>query len=145
MVVDKALEKDPAERYQTMRELVVDLKRAQRQSTAVAPAASQVERRPRHWGRVAWIAAAATLLVASVVTWRLWEQDYFWQNPLADARSERLTDFEGEEIDAAISPDGKFTVFLSNRDGPFDGVGQPDRQRRVRQHHQRTVSAHGKR
>ena len=67
-----------------------------------------------------WIAAAATLLVASVITWRLWEQDYFWQNPLADARSERLTDFEGEEIDAAISPDGKFTVFLSNRHGPFD-------------------------
>jgi len=120
MAVDKALEKDPAERYQTMRELVVDLKRAQRQSTAVAPASSQVERRPRHWGRVAWIAAVAILLVASAITWRLWEQDYFWQNPLADARSERLTDFEGEEIDAAISPDGKFTVFLSNRAGPFD-------------------------
>ena len=32
----------------------------------------------------------------------------------------RLTDFEGEEVDAAISPDGKFMVFLSNRDGPLD-------------------------
>jgi Tol biopolymer transport system component len=32
----------------------------------------------------------------------------------------RLTDFDGEELDAAISPDGKFVVFLSNRDGPLD-------------------------
>ncbi len=32
----------------------------------------------------------------------------------------RLTDFEGEEVDAAISPDGRFMVFLSNRDGPLD-------------------------
>jgi serine/threonine protein kinase/Tol biopolymer transport system component len=118
-VVDKALEKDPAERYQSMRELVVDLKRAQRQSTAVAPASPRVERRPRHWGRVAGI-AATILLVAAAVTWRLWEKDYFWQNPLANARTERLTDFEGDEADAAISPDGKFTVFVSDRDGPVD-------------------------
>ena len=54
------------------------------------------------------------------ITWRLWVTDYFWQNPLADARPVRLTDFEGEEVDAAISPDGKFMVFLSNRDGPLD-------------------------
>ena len=54
------------------------------------------------------------------ITWRLWVNDYFWQNPLADARPVRLTDFEGEEVDAAISPDGKFMVFLSNRDGPLD-------------------------
>ena len=62
-VVDKALEKDPAERYQSMRELVVDLKRSQRQSTAVAPAspgssgarvtgaASRALRQPFFWSR----------------------------------------------------------------------------------------------
>jgi len=66
-----------------------------------------------------WIAATA-LASGVFVTWRLWVNDYFWQNPLADARPVRLTDFEGEEVDAAISPDGKFTVFLSNRDGPLD-------------------------
>ena len=39
MAVEKALEKDPAERYQTMREMVVDLRRLTRQSgeTATAP------------------------------------------------------------------------------------------------------------
>jgi serine/threonine protein kinase/Tol biopolymer transport system component len=71
------------------------------------------------WALIGWIAA---LVLASAVgiTWRLWVNDYFWQNPLADARPVRLTDFEGEEVDAAISPDGKFMVFLSNRDGPLD-------------------------
>ena len=64
--------------------------------------------------------AAVAVLVAAGGVWRLWQQDYFWQNPLADATVERLTDFEGEEFDAAISPDGKFTVFLSDRDGPIN-------------------------
>ena len=64
--------------------------------------------------------AAVAVMVAAGGVWRLWQQDYFWRNPLANATVERLTDFEGEEMDAAISPDGKFTVFLSDRDGRMD-------------------------
>ena len=45
------------------------------------------------------------------------ERDYFWHNPLVGARVERLTDFEGDELDAAISPDGKFAIFSSDRSG----------------------------
>jgi Tol biopolymer transport system component len=41
------------------------------------------------------------------------------QNPLANAKFTRLTDYEGTELDAAISPDGKFVAFLSDRDGHF--------------------------
>ena len=89
--------------------------------TDYAPDAS--DRRPRgrsrRWAPIGWI-AAIVLASAAGITWRLWITDYFWQNPLADARAVRLTDFEGEEVDAAISPDGKFIVFLSNRDGPLD-------------------------
>ena len=43
-----------------------------------------------------------------------------WQNPLANAQFTRYTDFEGSELDAAISPDGQFIVFLSNRSGPYE-------------------------
>src|SRR4029079_16115499 len=75
--------------------------------------------RSRSWAAVGWI-AAILLASAAGVAWRLWVTDYFWQNPLADARPVRLTDYEGEEFDAAISPDGKVMVFLSNRDGPVD-------------------------
>jgi serine/threonine protein kinase/Tol biopolymer transport system component len=83
------------------------------------PPNRQAQRRSRRVAPIAWIAA---MVVASAIgiTWRLWVTDYFWQNPLADARPVRLTDFEGEEVDAAISPDGKFMVFLANRDGPLD-------------------------
>jgi len=75
--------------------------------------------RLRRLAPIGWV-AAIVLATAGGITWRLWVSDYFWQNPLADARPVRLTDFEGEEVDAAISPDGKFMVFLSNRDGPLD-------------------------
>jgi serine/threonine protein kinase len=46
-------------------------------------------------------------------------------NPLAGARFSRITDFAGSEFDAAISPDGRFVAFVSDRDGPFEiFVGQ---------------------
>jgi hypothetical protein len=38
-------------------------------------------------------------------------------NPAGQRHGRRLTDDEGEEVDAAISPDGKLTVFLSDRGG----------------------------
>ena len=46
-------------------------------------------------------------------------------NPLAGARFTKLTDFPGAEFDAAISPDGRFIAFVSDRYGPFQiFVGQ---------------------
>jgi len=41
-------------------------------------------------------------------------------NPLADARFVQLTDFPGVEQAAALSRDGQFVAFLSDRDGPMD-------------------------
>ena len=70
--VEKALEKNPAERYQSMRELVVDLRRAARQRTvgaAVAPAVKAAPARGNRWG---WIAAALMPAVCRprMVGWR---------------------------------------------------------------------------
>jgi Tol biopolymer transport system component len=42
------------------------------------------------------------------------------ENPLGDAKFTRLTDFRGAEGDAALSPDGRFAAFLSDRDGQLD-------------------------
>ena len=70
---------------------------------------------------------AAITVAVSFGVWQLWQRDYFWRNPLAGAAVHRLTDFAGEETDAAISPDGKFVAFLSDRDGRFDAwIGQID-------------------
>src|SRR4029077_7176020 len=68
---------------------------------------------------ISGIAVAVAALVAGGL-WILRQRDYFWRNPLANARIERVTDFDGDEVDAAISPDGKFMSFVSDRDGPFD-------------------------
>jgi Tol biopolymer transport system component len=123
MVIEKALEKDPAERYQSMRDLAVDLKRLSRvrSGSQLAPSAPTPS-----WTNARRLVLGATLgvfVVAAglgIVYWRLLEADYFWTNPLEGARFEKLTDWPGTELDAAISHDGKFVAFLSDRDGPYD-------------------------
>ena len=120
-IVEKTLEKDVAKRYQSMRDVVVDLKCVQRQISAAQRPARALEttraQRRRTWGIAAIVIA---LLSMFGITWALAQADFFWRNPLAAARTERLTDFAGDEMDAAISPDGKLMAFLSDRAGSFD-------------------------
>src|SRR4030095_8943328 len=116
----KTLEKDVAKRYQSMRDVVVDLKGVQRQISAAqrpdrALETTRAHRRPK-WG-IAAIVVACLSVTAFGITWSLAHADYFWRTPLAGARTERLTDFAGDETDAAISPDGKLMAFLSDRSG----------------------------
>jgi serine/threonine protein kinase/Tol biopolymer transport system component len=122
-IVERTLEKDVAKRYQSMRDVVIDLKGVQRQISTAQRSDRALEipraRRRRIWG-IAAIVAALFSVLASGLTWSLVRADYFWRNPLAGARTERLTDFAGDELDAAISPDGKFMAFLSDRAGSFD-------------------------
>jgi Tol biopolymer transport system component len=66
------------------------------------------------------VAAAGIALAAVIAIWRIRWSDEVWENPLANAHIERVTDFPGIETDAAISSDGKFIVFVSDREGPFD-------------------------
>jgi serine/threonine protein kinase len=134
LILDKALEKDPNDRYQYMREMVIDLKRLQRlsPSTEVRITPVPTPERPRR----KWIAAvgAAIILILAVSGWMLHRSDFFWKNPLAGASFTRFTDFEGDEggaaNGAAVSPDGKLVAFVSDRDGPADvwlgqvGTGQ---------------------
>jgi Tol biopolymer transport system component len=64
------------------------------------------------------LAAGAALAIGG----GLWLQrtERFWRNPIADARIQTLADFEGVQQAAAISRDGQFVAFLSDRDGPTD-------------------------
>ena len=72
--------------------------------------------------RRSWIipAAVAGAVLAATLAWALMQRDSNPTNPLADARISPLTDFDGLELGAAMSPDGKFVAFLSDRDGPVD-------------------------
>src|SRR5215472_13521126 len=101
----RGLRPNPNERFPAMDALLRELGRSPR-----------VVRR-----RVVLVALTLAMVVlglAAVAVARLQKADYFWRNPLANARYQRLTDFEGSEHSGAISRDGKFVAFLSSRDGP---------------------------
>jgi len=114
--VEKALEKDPAHRYQAMREMVIDLKRVTRAPAAATPPPPS---RGKMWP---WVALAVLALIAMAVATSL----YFTKAPpdlgklLASAKFTRLTDWPGSEEDAAISRDGRFLAFRADRAGPMD-------------------------
>src|SRR5439155_413543 len=83
---------------------------SQRSGTAAAPRRS-----------VGWVVGAVLILALPAAWWMgRREASPSGENPLANAKFTRLTDFEGAELAAEISPDGRFVAFLSNRDGPFD-------------------------
>ena len=76
--------------------------------------------RVRPTGLVPLALAAAVMLTAGALAWFAADKDYFWRNPLANARFTRLGDFAGTAQAAAISRDGKFVAFLADRDGQID-------------------------
>jgi Tol biopolymer transport system component len=62
---------------------------------------------------------AVAVIAIGVSVW-LERTERFWRNPIADARFQTVTDFEGVEQAAAVSRDGHFVAFLSDRDGQMD-------------------------
>ena len=66
--IEKALEKDPADRYQSMRDVVVDLRRLTRQGEPSAPVGTAPKRQTRTWVTV----AAAAVMAAALAAWRFW-------------------------------------------------------------------------
>jgi Tol biopolymer transport system component len=74
---------------------------------------------PPRWKLVVALAAAGVAMAIGAGLW-LQRTEYFWRNPIADARFQTLTDFEGVEQAAAVSRDGQFVAFLSDRDGQTD-------------------------
>jgi Tol biopolymer transport system component len=70
------------------------------------------------WKFILPLVAGAALAIGAGV-W-LQRTEYFWRNPIADARFQTVTDFDGVEQAAAVSRDGQFVAFLSDRDGKMD-------------------------
>jgi len=87
-------------------------------SDALAPGAA-VSRWKTKWKIVLPLAAAIAVLAIGVVLW-LQKIEYFWRNPIAAARFQNVTDFDGVAEAAAVSRDGHFVAFLSDRDGQMD-------------------------
>jgi hypothetical protein len=75
--------------------------------------------RARWWAAAGLVVVAVGTLVAGARFWLL-RNEVLWRNPIADAHVESVTDFDGRDLAAAISPDGRFAAFLSDRDGRMD-------------------------
>lgn len=100
-LIERALQKDPARRVQTMREVVADLRQLVRQSgTTPMPA--------RRHGRVlAW--AGAVLAVAAGAALVMWRPRS--ASPVA-AQYIQLTGFADSATSPALSPDGRMLAFI---------------------------------
>jgi Tol biopolymer transport system component len=101
--------------------------RADPQNVSDAPPAGHAVQQPRstimaflsRWRREVYFAILGAVLVIAASVW-LHRTEYFWKSPIADARFQTVTDFGGVEQAAALSPDGHFVAFLSDRDGAVD-------------------------
>ena len=109
MIVEKALEKAPADRYQTMRDMVVDLRHVARQSSDAPPARVGKQRvsRARRWmaGTAAVVASAAAAGAFLMVRSR---------PPAEPVRREyvQLTNFADSVVSPVLSPDGRMLAFV---------------------------------
>jgi serine/threonine protein kinase/Tol biopolymer transport system component len=111
----RCLEKDPKRRLRDIGDAIADLDdAAEVPPDAVTPSPPR-SRAPLY----AALAVLAAVIVAAVM-WPRPHPAVTSENPLANASFTRYTDFEGSEQDAAISPDGRFIVFLADRSGPFE-------------------------
>jgi Tol biopolymer transport system component len=116
-LVMKCLEKDPDDRWQSADEVLRRLDDLA--SSRSGRFASSMPAR-RRWRSIGVAAVAIVLLIISAVFERRATMAASWQNRWNDARIERLTDFPGSEVDAAISNDGQHVAFLADRDSVFD-------------------------
>jgi eukaryotic-like serine/threonine-protein kinase len=111
-IVQRCLRKDPARRYDSLRDTALDLREAIQELDSAPP--------PKRSRKRAWISSIVALVVIAVVAW------WFTPGPPAtEPKSEqrgmvmtRLTN-SGKVTTAAISPDGNYLVHSEN-----EGDGQ---------------------
>lgn len=119
IVVEKTLEKDPADRYQSTRDLVVDLRRLVRQSGEAAasePVRSAIARRFKR--KYAWTAAfSAAVLIGGAIAAATGLLRFSRSAP-RDVNYTQITNFTDSVVSPALSPDGRMVAFIRS-DGWF--------------------------
>ena len=88
-------------------------------STSLSPITAAASKLISSWKLGTTLAAVGVLLTLGAILW-LRTTEYFWKNPIANARFQSVTDFDGVARAAAVSRDGHLIAFLSDRDGQMD-------------------------
>jgi serine/threonine protein kinase len=104
-ILRKCLEKDRERRYQTMRDVVIDLENLAQDLTAPAVAAS-----PPRKSRLALWGSSIAALLAVLVAGAVW----FGRSspPLSISDYEQLTNFADSATGPSLSPDGRTVAFI---------------------------------
>ena len=119
-LVMKCLEKRPADRWQSADDLV------RRLESIAASGARMPWRASRRWILAGVVALVGVAITATMIARRRTDTPAdVWRARWEKARIERITDFPGSEVDAAISADGRLAAFLADRDSVFDAFVSP--------------------
>jgi len=118
-IVNKALEKDREVRYQSAKEVLVDLKRLKRDTgsgKAASPTAAVISK-PRTAKTLPLLAlAAGVLLIAAAILYLVWRPagTVLTPSPPGQPTHKQIT-FVGDASDPAISPDGKSVAYVTGK------------------------------
>ncbi len=117
-LVTRALEKNPEDRYPSMRDLVTALRAPQRSS-------GQGTAAPRNQQRGKWLAAAGLAAIAIAGIGALWFASRKDSSGSTSARQLQyipLTNFTDSAVTPSLSPDGRMLAFIRGQ-GTFTGPG----------------------
>jgi len=118
VAVEKALEKKPSDRYQTMRELVVDLRRSLHPSDA----RSTTVPTPRRRRITLYAAAVAVIVLAALSVWSFVHTAS--RVPAAPMAMHQITAFTDSAVQPSLSSDGKMLAFIRGGEPGLTGAGQ---------------------
>lgn len=115
LIVEKALEKDPADRYQSMRDLVIDLRRLAHSEQM--PAVALPQPRLKRWRLAAVIGVLLVVLAGAGLA--------VWRSTVRPVHLEytQLTNFSDSAVAPSLSPDGRMLAFIRG-ENTFTGPGQ---------------------
>ena len=123
----RCLEKDLRLRARDIGDVLNDLRDVQATPVSAGTEDRETKDLPARSRALPWAGALGPLALAAAIAvgvmvgrWSGRSDGTGWRNPLDGATFTRLTDFDGVETDAAISPDGQFVAFVSDRAGTMD-------------------------
>jgi serine/threonine protein kinase len=114
----RCLAKDPKQRLRDIGDVRIEIDAIDEISPVTNAPAIPPARASKLMTWAPWIALA--VLGVAVLLWEARRPASVDENPLANAAFSRITNWEGTEEHAEISPDGRFVTFLADRAGQLD-------------------------